>query len=329
MNRSLFLALVALLGCGGSATVEEGCYVDERVPKAVREELAASALLFYDRIRAQDWQAIYDNASSAVRRGSTSEEFLGSIARAVSSIGLPAELATRSVSLVKFGAGFPYQRRVSCRVEGKEDPLVLLLNDHPEQGSLVQVGTGTKDAFFYSTLWLREEGEWHLGVFFVKPATLHGKDANDYAEEAAVQEAKENLRNAALLYNVALDLAVPTAWMKPPEIDELQRAQRRLQVMNLPAGESLIDVWGADPDTFQVARVSYAVRGDELGLVVRYLSQGAIEDTTFQDGRARELVEVMRADFPEYLEVFSSVTVQAYDAEGRAWHHADPFRSGR
>lgn len=329
----LCLASLAAAGCGkkepGSAALPDGCYTGDAVPADVKAEVLAAAETFYGRLREQKLQEIYDNAAAAVRQKEPAKEFLQAIVRAATVVGVPRNAELHAIQLVKFGPGLAYAERLTCASADTGGTTILMLGRQPEQASLVQTAPTGGETIYFSTLWIREEGEWRLGTFFAKPATLYGKDWREYEQEAKAQNEKKHLRNSALLYNVAIDLAVAAPWVKPPEIDHLQRDQRRLQVEYLPAGGSSMDVWGAAPDSFVVNKVAYAARSDGLGLIVSYLAQGDIADSTFQDTRARELVKFIREHFPEYLEVFQSVSIQAFDYEDRdkTWFQSYPLRS--
>ena len=330
-RRFLVLCLVSATaaGCGEKETsLSEGCYIGDAVPPAVKAEVTAAADRFFGRLRDQQLQEIYDGTASLVREQQPAAEFLQAIVRAARGVGIPRDPELHQIHVVKFGPRMAYQPRLSCPAPGQDDPYVLILNEHPEQASLVQTASVGNERYFFSSLWHREEGEWRLVTFGVKPATLYGKDWREYEREAVVQQEKEHVRNTALLYNIAIDLAVPAPWVKPPAIEALQRGQRRLQVEYLPSGGDVMDVWGAAPDTFVVNRVAYVARSDGLGLIVHYLSQGDVADSTFQDRRARKLVDFIAESSPEYFEIFKSVSVQAFDREDRekTWFGSYPLR---
>ena len=308
----------ALAGCGGGnadsqQALADGCYSGAAVPASMRTAVEAEAGRFYAAVRAGDAAGVLALTAQAVKNQGGEERFLTSIQRIIAALGLPEDFSTASVAYVKFGPGNPYTQRVQCTVPGTEDPLELLLTNHPEQVSTVQSGKVGGEVFFYSTLWFKEAEGWRLATFFAKPATLYGKDWQAYAEQASSERLAKHQRNAALLYNVALDLVVPTAWVKPPEVAELQREQRRIMVTGLPKGK--LDAWPVEPDTVFVREVGYGIRSDALGLVVAYNARGAVADTTFQKADAERIRAYMATKYPEYAGVFGWLTLRAVDPE--------------
>lgn len=317
--------MIGAAGCGGGSdgdtSGEPGCRCDAAVAEADRAAVESAATALYGRLRAGDWEGVFADAATAVRSRRTPEQFLGPLVQVMRGLGLPSDLQTRSVTEVVFGDGFPYSTRASCTVPDAEDPRVMILTEHPHQISLVQVGTIAEDRFYFSTLWHEEEGAWKLAAFFAKPATLSGQDWQAHAELAARERLEERNRNAALLYNIAIDLAVANAWTQSEEVALLQRRQRRITVSDLPLGQQPV-TWGAAPDTFVVRSVGYGVLRNELSLLVTYDNPGDWADTTARSAESGRLASLLDEHFPEYGEVFSTVTLEARDP-------ADPQRTWR
>ncbi len=316
-------------GCGPRARLQDGCNRGDEVPRQVREQVLSAAEAFYTRLHAGDWKAIYENAAGAVQRQRSPQEFIGPIARVAGQLGVPGNLATQSLDVIRFGPNFPHAARVSCTAAGDARPTVYLLTDHPLQASLVQTGEQAGETFYYSTLWYGgDDGTWKLAAFFAKPATVYGKDWKGYESEASDQKLAAHLRNAALLYNVAIDLAVPAAWVKPASVDELQREQRRISVDRLPGGR--VDAWPAPPDTFKVFTVGYTIREGGLGLIFRYQTPAAPADSAAQAAYGKKLLAYIEREFPEYPAVFHSVTLQAASPGDRKlqWYGTYPLPAG-
>ena len=308
------MLLLALGGCGGDSTgVDPGCYAGDAVPDAIRENLEAEAGRFFERVRSEDLKSVYQNAAAVVREQRSEQEFLGPIVRSVRTFGLPEDMETLSIHVLHFGRGFPYRKEAECRVGG-EAPTVFTLTGHRVQASMVQRSRMGSDLLYYSTLWLREDEEWRLGAFLVKLASIQGKDWEGYAEEAAVQKDKGNSRNAALLYNVAIDLLVPNAWTRPGDLAKLQLEQRRISVSNLPLNQ--IDPWPAGADTFRVFHSAYTLDAGQLALVFRYQSPFAMEDSVAVKDYSDRLRDYVTRAFPEYAEVFPRLVLVAAEDPG-------------
>jgi hypothetical protein len=313
-------------GCGGGGTAELpfGAASGDAVPPAVRKSVEKATETLYTRIRVGDFRPIYTAAATAARSTLSEGEFLGPIQAAVSQLGLPQDLTTEQMATVRFGEPYPYRDEIACPVEGESQSLVLSLTNFPEQAILVQSGEARNERFFFSSLWHREEGTWHLAGFFVKPATLQGKDWNAYAVEAQSQLAASHDRNAALLYNVAMDLVVPNAWMRPPPLEELRRRQSRISVEHLPLGN--VDLWPAGADTFRVTKAAYAAL-PQLAVVFHYQTPAAFDDSLALRTYSDRLRDYVTSRFPEYADVFSALVLQGTRPDGgdRAWTKVYPL----
>ena len=320
----LWIAAV-LAGCGGPRyRLPEGCTTGDAVPSELRRDVESAARTLLERARAGRWKAIWNDAASLVRQRSTSRKFLDPLVRMRRNEGILPDAATRELAVVRFGKAFPRTSRVGC-TNADGDSLVLFLPDHPLQASLVQEASQGKERFYLATLWFLEKGRWRLDAFFAKPATAYGKDWKEYEAMAQEERLKQHSRNAALLYNLAIDLSVPASWIKPPAVERLQKQQRRLMVEHLPAGR--LDLWAAPPDTFRVFRMQYSLRPEGLGVIVTYDSAGPIDDTAFQEAYGDRLYRYFVREFPEYADVFTNVTLEASDRADRkrTWFHVYPL----
>ncbi len=326
----LVLLALAAAGCGGGGgELGVGCFTGDAVPAPARRAVQAAASTLFGHARQGEWQAIYDAAAAPARQGKTAAQLTAPMVRVSQAVGFPAELRTETLSLVRFGPDFPFSSHVECAVKGTDDPLTLILTDQPVQASLVQTGEVGGDRFYFSTLWFREDGDWKLASFFAKPATLYGKDWQAWRDEAAKEYEADRLRNAALLYNAAIDLAVPAAWEKPPAILELQRRQRRISVEHLPSGR--LDAWPVDADSVQVRSVNYMIQPQAMGILVQYQARAAIADSTAQAALAERIRDYVARTFPEYARVFGSLTLLAYDPADpqKSWHRTYPLGGSR
>jgi hypothetical protein len=318
--------ILAFYGCFGGQ-IREGCATDDDVPPEVKKDLVAAAGTFYDRIRRGEWETIFETASTVIREEQSPQQFLAPLAQVAQAAGIAESMTVDQVSVVRFGQRYLPRTYVECTIEGEEFPLVLIMTDYPVQASLVQKGKVGREEFYFSTLWHQEGDEWKIAGFFSKPATWVGKGWKEYSDQAAEQRLAKNVRNAALLYNLAMDLLVPGAWIQPPELALLQRRQSRLTVANLPI--NIIDLWPDPPDTFRVVRISYALLPGHLGLLIRYQAEGSVADPVAQEDYASRLLRFVRLNFPEYQEAFSVYSLLAVDPEDpqRSWNQMYPMEA--
>jgi O-antigen/teichoic acid export membrane protein len=302
----LVAAALAAAGCGGGE-LPPGCTADDDVPAAVREEVEAAAATFYARVRAEDAMGIFQNAAWPVHEKSNLEEFVRQIAAAALRYGLPETPTTERIYLVNIVPGVPIDFPRECG-EG-EEMVELMLRDHPVQACLEQHGVVNGVTNRYSTLWYRENGVWKLGEFRVRPATVLGYGYEHFVHMAEQQRARGNMRNTALLYELAQDLIMPNPWTRPPLIREIESTLKGVTVNRLPI--RVIDRWEVGGESLRVGGLTYTGDGDALGLYLKCYPDEPRPDSTLFREKAGSLYAYVLEEFPEYPEVFRSVTIRA------------------
>gem|GEM_PF-625576 len=296
--------LLAGSGCGRS--LPAGCSYGDEVPGKVRKGIVEAADTLYDRIRKGDAEGIFASTAEPVRSQSDVKGFVTPIAKTYFRFGLPETLTTHALYVIHLVPGVPVEYPIVCGPPERQ--VELRLSRYPDQASLTQWGEIRGETFQVSTLWWLEEGEWHLGSFTMKPVTLYGKSIAEYETIARTQKEKGNLRNAALLYNLVLDLTVPNGWTKPPGVDALEAAQREIVTTALPSNR--LDIWHVGDRAYRVYKVEYRLGREGLDLAVNYEVEDAT-DTLTVAAEQPPLLDYLRSEFPEYPEVFKTVTLRA------------------
>jgi len=330
--RQRLLAFVALSflaapGCArkGALDVPEGCASGDDVPRAVQTALESAATELYARARRNDWPGIYENAAAAVQQQGSKQEFYAPITRTFRELGVPSEAQTQQVAVVKFGSKFQPTRKVACG--DSKRPLNLIVSEAPLQASLVQTVPVGPERFYFSTLWYGENGQWRFAALFAKPATLQGRDWRSFEAQAASENKAGNKRNAALLYNAAIDLVLPNAWTEPPEVKDLEHEQSRISVSDLPKQNAAV-AWYVAPDSVRVHSIAYGAAQNNLVLVVSYETLAALADTVAQTRNADHVRAYINQHFPEYEAVFQLLAVEAFDPKHpeQSWSKLGPLR---
>jgi hypothetical protein len=331
MRQRLFAFLVmtvlAPAGCArkGPMDVTEGCTSGDDVPKPVQTALESAAGELYDRARRNDWNGIYESAAEAVQKQGSKQEFYAPITRTFRELGVPSQAQTQSIAVVKFGPKFKSEHKVSCG--DPKRPLNLIVSEAPLQASLVQKVPVGPEQFYFSTLWYGENGQWRFAALFAKPATLQGRDWRSFEQQAAAENKAGNKRNAALLYNAAIDLVLPNAWTEPPEVKDLEHEQARISVSDLPKQNAAV-AWYVPPDSILVHSIAYGMAQNELVLVVSYEALAALSDTLAQARDADRLREYINKNFPEYQRVFHLLAMEAFNPRNNepSWSKLGPLR---
>lgn len=320
--RNLQVSSVCLfllvMGCGGGGDVDlgPGTYTDGQVPSGAVKSLEGAAATLYERIQAGDWDAIYLESSSLVQERLSRTQFVTPLLMLTERLGSPTSPSLSEVNIVHFGEGFPHVPRVPCPVDGAEDPRRLLLGPHPYQASLVHIDEVGTEQFFFSSIWHREEGEWRLATYFVKPASVSGMNWSEAQAAADRERVDEHSRNAALLYNLAIDLAYPNGWTIPEVFDGLRRRQDRIRVDYLPNGSER-DTWPyGGGKTFRVNWVNYTIYDGDLAVAFNYVPRVDLADSLAQAAYAETFFEFVEEKFPEYPALFPAAVLQAADTTG-------------
>ena len=331
MQQRLFvfmvMTLLVLTGCArkGAMDVPEGCSSGDDVPKAVQTGLESAAQELYERARRNDWNGIYESAAEEVQKQGSKRDFYAPITRTFRELGVPSQAQTQSIVVVKFGSKFKSVPKVACG--DPERPLHLIVSEAPLQASLVQKVQVGPEQFYFSTLWYGENGLWRFAALFAKPATLQGRDWRSFEQQAASENKAGNKRNAALLYNAAIDLVLPNAWTEPPEVKDLEHEQKRISVSDLPKQNAAV-TWYVPPDSVRVHSIAYGMHQNELVLVVSYETLSALSDTVAQARDADRLRAYINENFPEYEKVFQILAVEAFDPRNKepSWNKLGPLR---
>jgi hypothetical protein len=319
--RRLAAALLALAviaaGCsGGPPRLEPGCYLNGAVPGSVRNAVEKAADVFYEQLRGRQYETAYA-ASAAMLRERVDK---GTVAQAWTAIAevltLPAELATEEIAVVAVKAGDRGPRELQC-----DDPADstasrrMMATDQPLQAYLIQSGMVNGTLYNFASVWFYEDDAWRMATFGTKPRTAGDHDWAWWRNLAREQQTKGNARNAALLYNLAMDLLVPAPWVRPAMLDQLMAEQRKLHPENLPNNRK--ERWVALDDTefFPFQSACDIVPGG-VGVRFTYEVPDGVDSTAVK-ADAPKLADFVRTTFPEYAEVFKVVRLEAVDATNK------------
>ena len=306
---ALLIFAAWLSGC--SQTLEHGCSCNDQVPKKIRTEIERAADELFARIEAQETEVIFENAASPVVEKSNAYDFVEPMALSVARFGLPKERTTHKLYAIHFKRGHAIEFPVPCGCDGEEVDR-LMLRRHPTQVSLVQYAGFGPLTVQYSILFWLEDDQWKVGGFVARPVQVYGRDWKGFEDWADEQMQKGNLRNAALLMNVALDLLVPNSWTRPESVERIETKQNSLLVTNLPA--NMLDVWSAPNRDFRVYKVEKLYGPQALDVGFHYETYEAVADTVLIAEMHEELFGYIQTAFPEYSEVFDHAVIRATEA---------------
>lgn len=311
----LLIVLVAG-GCSRTPKFEPGCYMNSGVPREVRRAVETAADRFYAQLRSRQYEAAWSEGAEQLRNRVNKTDVALAWTQIAEILSIPDGLVTEEVVVVAIQSGERGPREMACR--DPADPgssRRMVATDQPLQAYLIQTGVIRNVTYNFASVWFFEEGRWRVASFGTKPRKTLGHDWEYWATEAREQAGKRQVRNAALLYNLAMDLLVPAPWVRPDQLDQLMAEQRKLLVENLPNNRK--ERWVATDGTeFFPFRSMLEPIPD--GLAVKFLYEvPAGADSAAVGREAPKLADFVRTTFPEYAEVFSEVHLEAVTAGDR------------
>lgn len=312
------LSLLFLSCSGGPPKFEPGCYMGGGIPGSMRRDVESSAERFYAQLRAREYEAAWGEGSEQLRNRVNKTDVALAWTQIAQILSIPDALVTEEVVVVAIEPGSRGPKELECRdPEAPDNTRRMVVTDQPLQAYLIQTGVVRNVTYNFASVWFFEEGRWKVASFGTKPRKTMGHDWEHWAEEAREQRDKGHFRNAALLYNLAMDLLVPAPWVRPDQLDVLMEEQRALRVEHLPVNRKMR--WVAlDGTEFFPFHVLLEPIPD--GLAVRFLYEvPADADSAAVGTEALKLVDFVRTTFPEYAEVFDEVQLEAVDAGERRW----------
>lgn len=330
--RRLALALLVPVmalgtGCSKSPRYDPGCYLNDAVKAPTRRDVEAAAERFYGLLRARHYEDAYAEAADQLRTRVAKNDIAQAWTGIAEILTIPDKVTTEEIAVAVFPEGTRGPQEVQCVDPSEpEGGRKMMATDQPFQAYLVQSAQVGDNTYNFGSVWFFEKGKWRLATFGAKPRKMLGKDWRHYLEVARAELAKGNERNAALLYNLTMDLLVPAPWVRPDKLDEIAKEQRTIIVENLPAGRRL--EWVAtDGTVFNPYLISYDVTTEGLALRLFYEIPQPI-DTTAVAAQAPTLARFVRGEFPEYQEIFSTMVLEAVApvTHEPVWSGTFPFR---
>lgn len=306
----------ALAGCGSSPGYPPGCTMNSGVRPETKARLESAAGRFYGLLRARLYDRAFDEACESMRTRDSREQMTESWAHLVEVLSIPNELKTEEVVVAVFPPGTRGPQQLDCA--DPSDPTGarrMLTTDQPYQAYLIQTGQVAGQTYNFGSVWFYEkgrfpgQGEWRLSSVGVRPRLALGQDWAYWHGKAREQLAKGNARNAALLYNLTMDLVVPAPWVRPARLDSLSREQRRIHTEDLPFGRVLH--WKHSTGLeFRPYHATAEIGANGLILMLSY-EVAAPVDTALVAQQAPLLADFIRTTFPEYPETFHEMGLQA------------------
>lgn len=310
LSAALVLVGFGLAGCSRTPKYAPGCYLNSAVRAETRRDLEIAAGRFIGLIRTGSFETAYQEAAEGLRTRVPKPVIAENWTSIVNQITIPEPLHTEEIALAVFPEGTRGPQKLEC--PDPADPTGgrrMMATDQPFQAYLIQSGRVGPIVYNYASVWFFEEGRWKLSTFGAKPRSAEGHDWRHWYARARAELAAGRPRNAALLYNLTMDLLVPAPWVRPDQLDSLISEQREIRADDLPFGGALL--WKHQTGVeFRPYLGAVEISGDGIVFVLSYEVPAEADPGTV----AREaplLADFIRTMFPEYREVFRDVALVA------------------
>lgn len=303
-------AVAALAGCGGSPKFEPGCYLNGAVPARTRKAVESAATRFYSLLRATSYEQAWTEGSEQLRSKVRREDLAASWTSIAEVLTIPTQMTTEEVAIVSIAPGTRGPQELTC-----SDPADtsgsrrMVVTDQPLQAYLVQSGLAHGVRYNFASIWFYEEGHWKMASFGAQAREMEGHDWRWWWNTARAEKEAGRKRNAALLYNLAMDLCAPAPWIRPEVIGVMIREQKKIHVEHLPYNRK--ESWvAADSTVFWPYRSAY--EPVEGGLAVKfYYEVPEPIDSLRVVSDAPKMADFVRSEFPEYGQIFREVRLEA------------------
>lgn len=323
----ILLSVAGLVGCSDTPKVDPGCYLNQSVPGSSRRGVEKAADEFYRQLRSGKYEEAYMAAASQLRQRVDKQQVAMTWTSIAEILTVPEEMTTVEIALVAVAAGDRGPREMTCTDPSDSSASrQMMATDQPLQAYLIQTGRVNGTTYNFASVWFHEERKWRLATFGTKPRTVADHDWAWWGNLALAQKNSGNSRNAALLYNLAMDLLVPAPWVRPPALDRLQAEQRKVYAENLPNNRKERWVTLDDTEFFPFLSNCDIVPG---GVGVRFTYEVPVDaDSVRVAAEAPKLADFVRTTFPEYAEVFQLVRLEAVRTGDRApvWYGDFPLK---
>lgn len=304
------VATVVLAGCGGAPKFEPGCYLNGAVPARTRRGVESAAERFYSLLRATSYDQAWTEGSAQLHSKFRREDLTRSWASIAEVLTIPTRMTTEELAIVSVAPGKRGPQEFTC-----SDPADtsggrrMVVTDQPLQAYLVQSGLAHGIRYNFASILFYEEGHWKVSSFGAQAREIGGHDWRWWWTTARAEKEAGRRRNAALLYNLAMDLCAPAPWIRPEVISVMTREQKKIHVEHLPYNRK--ESWvTADSTVFWPYRSAYELV--EGGLAVKFFYEVPEPiDSLRVVSDAPKMADFVRTEFPEYNQIFREVRLEA------------------
>lgn len=327
-SAASLVSILLLILASASLASGQTCFSSEDIDAATRSAIQAAGMRYFDMVTRGDTASLKQNSIPAVANSFT--EIENTIRETQSELaGVHATL--RPPFLLKAEGTAPIERAdFLCGVfngpQAAQSAEIVIPNLPPAVYSIVMLDFQTQKAPYTLSFVLQQQGaDWKVAGFFLHPNQILGHDADWFLQRARDFKTKGQTHSAFLYFLKARELAMPLSFLYTLATDKIYDEEQAVKPADFPIDGSTADLPGANGTTYKLTAVFALPVGQNLNLVVKYLTKDVSDSTqTFQENT--NVMRAIVAKFPELRDAFDGIVVRAVEMSGRDYGSMLPMK---
>jgi hypothetical protein len=323
LSIAILSVAVAALAIGVWSYWHSGAYMAVCLPgnsvsAADRQPYEAVSLAIAKDMVRGNLTDVYSQVSADAKRVITPSQLAGLRQASGESMATLTSLRVTQTYFLRSIAGSESTVLVPCLalaaggISRAEGQVFVALKTGGEQAHVIVEGDDGKHNIWNFVFWLiLEDGAWRMHAVHFGPVVMLGKSADDYWADALDQQRLGHMFNAAMLYTAADSLAFKGLNFQPGVWRQI-----RGEAMNLSVPSELKGapphLWKFGADSYRVLQVLPYFAGGETDLTVK-VEVPSVGDTKATDESNHVLVKHLTDAYPEVLESFQAIVVEAVE----------------
>lgn len=312
-------AILAMLVFTASSVLAQSCFTSSDMDAATRNALTGTGLRYFNFVAAGDAASLRQNAMPSLAADfssieSTVKDNQAALAGSKGVVRPPFLLGVEGTAAMPRAEFF-------CGVFGRSgqtsDSAAFYLNNLApgKYGVVIVDASSSKGPYTVSLILQLQGSDWKLGGLYTKAAQFDGHDSDWFIARARDSQAKGQLHNAWLYYQVARSLVSPLPFMSTAVTDKLYDDSQKLQPADFPAEGKTADL-STGTATYKLTALFPEVVGSDLELIVKYQASN-ISNTNQAYQNNVGVMKALVAKFPELRSAFAGIVARAVDPSGR------------
>ena len=329
---TLAIALSTMIvAAQGQSLTAGNCSTDDEVSSAERAPYEGAATRFVETILGDKPQESYGQLTAELRGKVSEENFVRTIQGVRANRPLTKIRVEHSYreSQVTLGSGvnfFVCTAVANGSVATPAGRVMIAAMPVPLQAYVIVEGKAQNNRWAFVIWLLPNRQEWKIEAFYILPATILDRSANDIWNLARQEHQQGHDLNSFLLYVTAEQLAGRGPNLQlgiQPEIQkELSALSRPSELQGSPPFE-----WKFAGGAYHVANIGPIGVGNVFDLsIVHQVAQTS--DTKELERQNRLLIKWFKDAHPDYSTVFDGLVVQALMPDGTGFRTVEQSRGG-